>query len=90
MVRKRKRAKKNISDRSGHFNSLNEVVRPLTGEANKTMSSLILMMMDMLTENLWMQTGLTRGSVNWAFTGSYDSNWFPITWLSHMLDYQLC
>ncbi len=25
----------------------------------------------------------------WAFTSSYAANWFPLTWLSHMLDYQL-
>jgi tetratricopeptide (TPR) repeat protein len=29
------------------------------------------------------------GSVRWAFTALYASNWHPLTWLSHMLDCQL-
>jgi tetratricopeptide (TPR) repeat protein len=27
--------------------------------------------------------------LGWAFTSAYAANWFPITWISHMLDYQM-
>jgi Tfp pilus assembly protein PilF len=43
---------------------------------------------DYLTENLNVQGGMTAESVRWAFTTTQASNWHPITWLSHMLDYQ--
>jgi len=33
--------------------------------------------------------GLSWSGVAWAFTSAYASNWFPLTWLSHMLDFQL-
>ena len=36
-----------------------------------------------------MQTGLTSESFKWAFTTSQPPYWHPVTWLSHMLDYQL-
>jgi protein O-mannosyl-transferase len=39
-------------------------------------------------ENLKLKDGLTLESVIWAFTTSRDGNWFPITWISHLLDYQ--
>ena len=42
-----------------------------------------------VTDNLKVQAGLTRESVSWAFTISHHATWFPMTWLSHMLDYQL-
>ena len=42
-----------------------------------------------VTENLNVQAGLTSESVSWAFTTSHHANWFPMTWLSHMLDYEL-
>ena len=42
-----------------------------------------------VTDNLKVQAGLTRESVSWAFTTSHHATWFPMTWLSHMLDYQL-
>jgi len=42
-----------------------------------------------ITNNLNVQAGLTRESVSWAFTTSHHATWFPMTWLSHMLDYQL-
>jgi tetratricopeptide (TPR) repeat protein len=35
------------------------------------------------------QQGLTWNSVKWAFTTVDAANWHPVTWLSHMLDYQL-
>ena len=33
--------------------------------------------------------GLTSENIHWAFTTGYQSNWHPLTWLSHMLDCQL-
>jgi len=42
-----------------------------------------------VTENKQVKTDFTRESILWAFTSSYASNWHPLTWLSHMLDYQL-
>ena len=36
-----------------------------------------------------MGRGLTPDGVVWAFSTFYDSNWHPLTWLSHMLDCQL-
>jgi protein O-mannosyl-transferase len=44
---------------------------------------------DYITRNGYVQSGLTSESVFWAFTTSHAANWHPITWLSHMLDYQL-
>ncbi len=40
-------------------------------------------------ENSMVQQGLTRESICWAFTSKHASNWFPLTWLSLMLDRQL-
>ena len=42
-----------------------------------------------VTENLNVQAGLTSESVEWAFTTFATGNWFPLTWFSYMLDYQL-
>ena len=42
-----------------------------------------------ITENSHVQKDLTLDSITWAFTTNYASNWHPITWLSHMIDYQL-
>ena len=42
-----------------------------------------------ITNNLNVQTGLTSESFKWAFTTSQPPYWHPVTWLSHMLDYQL-
>jgi tetratricopeptide (TPR) repeat protein len=35
------------------------------------------------------QAGITFKAVKWAFTSGYADNWHPLTWLSHMLDWQL-
>jgi len=40
-------------------------------------------------ENPHVKAGLTRESIIWAFTTQHDGNWFPLTWLSHMLDCEL-
>jgi len=34
--------------------------------------------------------GLTAHGVIWAFTSGHANNWHPLTWLTHMLDYQVC
>ena len=41
------------------------------------------------TSNWHIKAGLTKESIIWAFSTSYASNWHPVTWLSHMLDYEL-
>jgi tetratricopeptide (TPR) repeat protein len=33
--------------------------------------------------------GLTLEGFNWAFTNIFTGSWYPLTWLSHMLDCQL-
>jgi len=40
-------------------------------------------------ENPMVQKGLTAESIRWAFTSTHASNWFPLTWLSLMLDRHL-
>ena len=40
-------------------------------------------------ENASVQGGLNWPALQWAFTTSYASNWHPLTWISHMLDWQL-
>jgi len=42
-----------------------------------------------VTENHYVQAGLTKEGLIWAFTTTRASNWHPLTWLSHMLDCQL-
>lgn len=39
-----------------------------------------------ITENPYVKAGLTRAGITWAFTNTSSANWFPLTWLSHMLD----
>jgi tetratricopeptide (TPR) repeat protein len=41
-----------------------------------------------VTDNLTVKAGLTKESVMWAFTTSSYFNWHPMTWLSHIFDYQ--
>jgi len=42
-----------------------------------------------VTDNIHVKSGITLGSIRWAFTTGYASNWHPVTWMSHMLDVQL-
>jgi protein O-mannosyl-transferase len=42
-----------------------------------------------VTENPHVQRGLTWAGAEWAFTTVAQSNWHPLTWLSHMADWQL-
>jgi len=39
--------------------------------------------------NRHVQDGLSWRGVKWAFTTTHASNWHPLTWLSHMLDWHL-
>ena len=40
-------------------------------------------------KNLNIQAGITLKAIKWAFTAGHTGNWHPLTWLSHMLDWQL-
>lgn len=40
-------------------------------------------------ENFHVQSTITWQSIRWAFLTSLNSNWHPLTWLSHMLDFQM-
>lgn len=42
-----------------------------------------------IIENVNVTKGVTIDSVKWAFTTRLHKHWHPVTWLSHMLDYQL-
>jgi tetratricopeptide (TPR) repeat protein len=39
-------------------------------------------------DNRHVQDGFTLENIKWAFTTNTASIWHPLTWLSHMLDYQ--
>jgi len=41
------------------------------------------------TSGLHVCRGITTESLKWAFTSGDAANWFPVTWISHMLDCQL-
>ncbi len=42
-----------------------------------------------IRDNPMVSGGLTWKGIAWAFTTFHDSNWHPLTWLSHMLDCQI-
>jgi Tfp pilus assembly protein PilF len=42
-----------------------------------------------VSENVYIQNGITPKTIRWAFTTTYAKNWHPVTWLSHMLDIQI-
>jgi len=44
---------------------------------------------DYVTANMVVRQGLTFKGFIWAFTTFHAANWFPLTWLSHMLDVTL-
>ncbi len=45
---------------------------------------------DYVTANTRVQQGLTWQGVAWAFGSTREAaNWHPLTWLSHLLDYEL-
>ncbi len=39
--------------------------------------------------NPHVQEGFTAGALRWALSAGYASNWHPLTWMSHMLDWRL-
>lgn len=41
-----------------------------------------------ITENPIVSKGLSLEGIRWAFSSFEQSNWHPLTWLSHMLDVQ--
>jgi len=41
-----------------------------------------------ITENPHITGGITQNSIIWAFTKSHAANWHPLTWISHIIDYQ--
>ena len=41
-----------------------------------------------VTRNFHVRGGITSQGLKWAFSSREASNWFPLTWLSHMLDCQ--
>ena len=55
MANKRKRSKKNTSDRSGHFKSLNDIAHPLADEANKTVKIIICVVLVLATFAIYSQ-----------------------------------
>ena len=42
-----------------------------------------------ISDNIHVKSGLNRGSFIWAFSTTHAANWHPLTWLSHMLDFQI-
>lgn len=42
-----------------------------------------------VSENLHVQRGLTLENIKWAFLAYEQSNWHPLTWISHMIDIQI-
>src|SRR5437899_632322 len=46
---------------------------------------------DYITENSYVQMGLTGQAIKWAFLTLHGPRtyWHPITWISHMVDFEL-
>lgn len=42
-----------------------------------------------VTKNTYIQDGITFSALSWAATAGYASNWHPLTWVSHMVDWQI-
>jgi protein O-mannosyl-transferase len=42
-----------------------------------------------VTGNPRIQSGVNWRSLAWAFTTGHAANWHPLTWISHMIDFQL-
>ena len=42
-----------------------------------------------ILENPHIQSGLTWKTIRWALTAYYESNWHPLTWISHAVDISL-
>jgi len=44
---------------------------------------------DYVTSNVHVQQGLSVATLRWAMTAMQSSNWHPVTWMSHALDWQI-
>jgi len=44
---------------------------------------------DYVTDNVHVNTGLSRQNFVWALTSAHSSNWHPLTWISHQIDCSL-
>jgi len=44
---------------------------------------------DYVTSNSHVQEGLNWQSLRWAFSTGHSSNWHPLAWISHMVDWQM-
>ena len=44
---------------------------------------------DYVLQNKEVTQGLTPAGISWAFTTMHASNWHPLTWISHMIDWQI-
>jgi tetratricopeptide (TPR) repeat protein len=42
-----------------------------------------------ITDNAHIKEGVNCNSIRWAFTSLDVSNWHPVTWISHMIDYSM-
>lgn len=42
-----------------------------------------------VTENVHVNTGLTKENIIWAFTSEHGAHWHPLSWISHMIDVEL-
>ncbi len=42
-----------------------------------------------VSENPFLEDGITFEMIQWAMTSNYKSNWHPLTWMSHGLDIEL-
>ena len=42
-----------------------------------------------VVNNYFIQPGITWENIVWAMTSGFEGNWQPVTWIWHMLDYQL-
>jgi tetratricopeptide (TPR) repeat protein len=42
-----------------------------------------------IVENDHLKAGLTLSTLRWALTATEESNWHPLTWVSHAFDYEL-
>ena len=42
-----------------------------------------------ITDNPYIQNGLSLEAVKWSFTTSHCANWHPLTWISYLLDIHL-
>jgi Flp pilus assembly protein TadD len=95
---KQRARKKDATDASGQSNS----ARYSVGFASLLVAGTLLLYSplrshaflnydddDYVVNNAHVTTGLNWQNVRWALTSTEQSNWHPVTWLSHALDCQL-